>query len=143
VNSLCALATEEEILKGSQQRLGRVTVTVSYSRMFFTAKQSIYHPARASSDVASSLAPSTCCRPAPVGAWSARHIVLRLQAARCSIGPSKSLGRSCGPGGSGGGAHPQQLPAARSHPGRNVRAAADAEMMEYHCSASVAVPPMA
>ena len=32
-------ATEKEILQGSQQRLGRVTVTVSYSRMFFTAKQ--------------------------------------------------------------------------------------------------------
>ena len=38
MNSWCALATEEEILKGSQQRLGRVTVTVSYSRIFFTAK---------------------------------------------------------------------------------------------------------
>ena len=32
-------ATEKEILQGSQQRLGRVTVTVSYSRIFFTAKQ--------------------------------------------------------------------------------------------------------
>ena len=36
----CVLeATGKEILQGSQQRLGRVTVTVSYSRIFFTAKQ--------------------------------------------------------------------------------------------------------
>ena len=39
VNLMCALATKEEILKGIQQRLGRVIFTVSYSRIFFTAKQ--------------------------------------------------------------------------------------------------------
>ena len=47
----------------------------------------MYHPARASSDVASSLAPSPGRRPAPEGAWSARRGVLRLQSARCSIRP--------------------------------------------------------
>ena len=46
-----------------------------------------YHPARASSDVASSLAPSPGRLPAPEGARSARRGVLRLQSARCSIRP--------------------------------------------------------
>ena len=37
----CVLeATGKEILQGSQQMLGRVTVTVSFSRILFTAKQS-------------------------------------------------------------------------------------------------------
>ena len=45
------------------------------------------HPARALSDVASSLAPSPGRRPAPEGARSARRGVLRLQSARCSIRP--------------------------------------------------------
>ena len=36
----CVLeATGKDILQGSQQRLSRVTVTVSYSRIFFMAKQ--------------------------------------------------------------------------------------------------------
>ena len=38
-----------------------------------------YHPARASSDVASSLAPIPGRRPASVVAWSARRGVLRVQ----------------------------------------------------------------
>ena len=47
----------------------------------------MYCPARASSDVASSLAPSPGRRPAPEGVWSGRRGVLRLQSARCSIRP--------------------------------------------------------
>ena len=99
-----------------------------------------YHPARASSDVASSPAPSPGSRPAPEGAWSARRGVLRLQSARCSIRPvvpgkvlRPRLKRQC---------PSPTAPAARSHPGGRVRAAAVVEMIEYRC-ASVAVPPMA
>ena len=97
----------------------------------------MYYPARASSDVASSLAPSPgrrTCRPL-AAVYSGLFRPLLRPARSPSEGPAAPAEAAAVP-------ILQQLPAARSHPGGRVRAAADAEMVEYR-SASVAVPPMA
>ena len=118
-----------------------LTAELKRTVLFGSNRSFINHPARASSDVASSLAPSPGRRPAPVGAWSARRDELRLQSARCSIRPVVP-GKVLRPRRKRRRCPSPTAPAARSHPGGRVRAAAIAEMIEYRC-ASVAVPPMA
>ena len=111
--------------------------------------RALNHPARASLDVASSLAPSPTRR-TDVSARSRRS---RGRAVRLPlwysgvVRPLLRLARSPSEGSAAqadAAALPmlQQLPAARSHHSGRVRAAEDEEMIEYR-GASVAVPLMA